>query len=235
MLIPLRTDEPTRSMPIITILLIVANIAVFVYQIAAYGIGRMAMHQSSQMYGAIPYELMHAADIPPIAKYSPYLSLLTYMFMHAGFGHIISNMLVLNAFGPNLEDRMGHTKYLLFYLLAGVVSAAVYIIPNFRSIAPLVGASGAIAGVMGAHLRALPRTRIACLFFFVFRVTLPAGVILVTWILLQFYYVTNSADSNVAWIAHIGGFIFGMLLVRKFEKRISRKRNNKTPNEEFHV
>ena len=230
MLIPLRTDEPTRSVPIITILLIVANIAVFVYQIAAYGIGRMAMYQAAQTYGAIPAELMR---VP--AKYSPYLSLLTYMFMHAGFGHIISNMLVLNAFGPNLEDRMGHTKFLLFYLLAGVVSAAVYIIPNFRSIAPLVGASGAIAGVMGAHLRALPRTRIACLFFFVFRITLPASVILVTWILLQFYYVTNSADSSVAWIAHIGGFIFGMLFVRKFERRIFRKSGSKPPNEEFYV
>jgi len=230
MLIPLKTDEPTRTLPIITILLILANIAVFVYQIAAFGIGREAMSHAAQVYGAVPYELIHAEDIPPPAKYSPYFSLLSYMFMHAGFVHIISNMLVLNAFGPNIEDIMGHFKFLMFYIICGVVSAAVYILPNFRSFSPLVGASGAIAGVMGAHLRAVPRTRIVCLLFFILRVTLPAGVILVTWILLQFYYATNYVNSNIAWIAHIGGFIFGMLVVRKFERRRSSRHSNGSQN-----
>jgi membrane associated rhomboid family serine protease len=235
MLIPLKTDEPTRTLPIITILLILANIGVFIYQIVEYGIGREAMGHAALTYGAIPYELMRAVDIPPPAKHSPYLSLLTYMFMHAGFGHIISNMLVLNAFGPNVEDIMGHLKFLLFYLVCGVISAAVYIIPNFRSTAPLVGASGAIAGVMGAHLRTMPRTRIVCLFFFIIRVILPAGLILVTWILLQFYYATAYVNSNVAWIAHIGGFVFGMLMVRKFEKRGFYRRDNGSQNGEFYV
>ena len=235
MLIPLKTDEPSQKLPIITILLILANVGVFVYQIAAYGIGREAMGQSAQMYGAIPYELTHGKDIPPPARYSPYLSLLTYMFMHAGFVHIISNMLVLNAFGANIEETMGHIKFLLFYLLCGVVSAAVYIVPNFRSITPLVGASGAIAGIMGAHLRSRPRTRIVCLFFFIFRITLPAGVILVTCILFQFYYVITYANSNIAWIAHIGGFIFGMLVVRKFEKKLFFKHDNEPQNGEFYV
>ena len=213
MLIPLRTDEPTKTPPIITMLLIAANVTAFVYQFIVRGVDRAAV-----IYGAIPYELMHMVDLPPPAPYSPYLSLLTYMFMHGGFVHIIGNMLFLNTFGPNIEDIMGHIKFLVFYLLCGIVSATVYIIPNFGSPVPLVGASGAIAGVMGAHLRALPGTRILCLLFII-RITLPAVVILFPWILLQFYNVGMNVESNVAWIAHIGGFIFGMLLVRKFQKR----------------
>jgi len=214
MLIPLRTEEPTRTPPIITVLLIAANVAAFVYQklsLIAHGSDLAAI------YGAIPAELIHGVD-PPLPPYLPYLSLLTYMFMHGGFIHIIGNMLFLNTFGPNIEDTMGHIKFLLFYLLCGVVSAVVYVVPNFRSPFPLVGASGAIAGVMGAHLRALPGARISCLLF-IFRITLPALVILFPWILLQFYNLTMYGQSNIAWIAHIGGFIFGMFLVRKFQTK----------------
>ena len=147
-----------------------------------------------------------------------YLSLLTYMFIHGGFLHIIGNMLFLNTFGPNVEDSMGHVKFLLFYVLCGVVSALVYIIPNFNSPFPLVGASGAIAGVMGAHLRTLPGTRILCLLFII-PIRIPALVILFPWIVLQFANILTHAESNIAWIAHIGGFLFGMYLVRKFQSR----------------
>lgn len=214
MLIPLRTAEPTRRPPVVTMFLIAANVVVFVYQLL-HGVNFTALK-----YGAIPFELTHAVDKPPLFPYSHYLSLLAYMFMHGGFLHIIGNMLFLNTFGPNVEDIMGHLKFFLFYILCGLVSALVYIIPNFRSGIPLVGASGAIAGVMGAHLRALPGTRILCLFF-IFRVMLPAVVILFPWILLQFANVMMHEQSNVAFIAHIGGFAFGMLMVRKFEKRAS--------------
>lgn len=214
MLIPLRTAEPTRKPPVVTMFLIAANVVVFIYQLL-HGINFTALK-----YGAIPYELTHAVDKVPLFPYSHYLSLLAYMFMHGGFLHIIGNMLFLNTFGPNVEDIMGHFRFLLFYILCGLVSVLVYIIPNFRSGIPLVGASGAIAGVMGAHLRALPGTRILCLFF-IFRVMLPAVVILFPWILLQFANVMMHEQSNVAFIAHIGGFAFGMLMVRKFEKRAS--------------
>ncbi len=214
MLIPLKTGEPTRKLPVVTMFLIAANVVVFVYQLL-HGINFTALK-----YGAIPYELTHAVDKVPLFPYSHYLSLLAYMFMHGGFLHIIGNMLFLNTFGPNVEDIMGHFRFLLFYILCGLVSVLVYIIPNFRSGIPLVGASGAIAGVMGAHLRALPGTRILCLFF-IFRVMLPAVVILFPWILLQFANVMMHEQSNVAFIAHIGGFAFGMLMVRKFEKRAS--------------
>ena len=220
MLIPLRTDEPTRRLPIMTVLLIAVNVGVFIYQKLfsfAYG-GELAM-----VYGAIPYELTHMVDIPPASPFSPYVALLSYMFIHGGFIHIIGNMLFLNTFGPNVEDIMGHAKFLLFYLLCGVVSAVVYVIPNFRSPVPLVGASGAIAGVMGAHLRALPGTRISCLLI-IFRITLPAVVILFPWIVLQFFNVMTHVQSNVAWIAHIGGFMLGVLLVRKFQAKWSARR-----------
>jgi membrane associated rhomboid family serine protease len=224
MLIPLKTEEPTRTPPIITVLLIATNVAAFVYQklsLIAHG------SDVAAIYGAVPYELIHGVDLPPPSPYSPYLSLLTYMFMHGGFVHIIGNMLFLNTFGPNIEDIMGHVKFLLFYLLCGVVSVVVYVIPNFRSPVPLVGASGAIAGVMGAHLRALPGTRILCLLL-ILRITLPALVILFPWIVLQFYNLTMYGQSNIAWIAHIGGFIFGMFLVRKFQSKWLRGREYKS-------
>jgi len=214
MLIPLKTGEPTRRPPIVTVFLITANVVVFIYQLL-HGVNFTAAK-----YGAIPYELTHAVDKLPLFPYSHYLSLLAYMFMHGGFLHIIGNMLFLNTFGPNVEDIMGHFRFLLFYILCGLISVLVYVIPNFRSEIPLVGASGAIAGVMGAHLRALPGTRILCLFF-IFRVMLPAVVILLPWMLLQFANVMMREQSNVAFIAHIGGFIFGMFMVRKFEKRAS--------------
>ena len=222
MLIPLRTDEPTRKSAIVTILIIALNIAAFAYQKLSHILhDRDLIH----IYGAIPAQLIHGVD-PPLPSYMPYLSLLTYMFMHAGFVHIIGNMLFLNTFGPNVEDTMGHLKFLFFYILCGLVSVLVYAIPNLisrSSYIPLVGASGAIAGVMGAHFRTLPRTRILCLFF-ILPVRLPAVVILFPWILLQFYNVIISEQSNVAWLAHIGGFIFGMLMARKFQKAwISRR------------
>ena len=238
MLIPLRTDEPTRTLPVITVLLIVINVAVFM-TVWVYGKASPVgdADQLTLKYGAIPYEMVHgldprvqvripwySVDLPPRFPYSHYLSLLTYMFMHGGFVHIIGNMLFLNTFGPNLEDAIGHFKFLLFYLLCGVVSAVVYVIPNFNSAVPLVGASGAIAGVMGAHLRILPGTRILCLLFFVLRITLPAIVILFPWIVLQFFNAATNVESNVAWIAHIGGFIFGMLLVRRFQTQSLNRR-----------
>ena len=221
MLIPLKTDEPTRKLPIITILLMATNMVAFAYQLV-YGTQLTAVK-----YGAIPYELFYG-DTPPLFPYSHYLSLLTYMFLHGGFVHIIGNMLFLNTFGPNVEDLMGHFKFLIFYILCGVVSALVYILPNFNSRIPLVGASGAIAGVMGAHIRALPGTRIVCLLFFMIRITLPAIAILFPWILLQFYNVGMGGQSNVAWLAHIGGFFLGVFLVRKFQSNWIRKREYRT-------
>ncbi len=221
MLIPLKSEEPTFKPPVITTLLIILNIVAFLYQRYA-----MIFHYQdiASMYGAIPYEFTRLKDIPPRSPYPFYISIITYMFLHGGILHIVGNMLYLNAFAPNIEGIMGHTKFLLFYLLCGVIAVIVYIIPNFNMQIPLVGASGAIAGIMGAHLRTLPGTKIRCLFF-IFPISLPAVIVLIPWIAIQFANVIMNEQSNIAFIAHIGGFLFGMFTARTFTGRwIFRKK-----------
>jgi membrane associated rhomboid family serine protease len=215
LLIPLRSDEPTEKLPIMTVLLIIANVVVFIYQ----QFSLVEYHRNlAAIYGAIPYELTHLVDLQPRSLYPFYISILTHMFLHGGYLHIIGNMLYFYAFAANVESIVGHFKFLIFYLLCGVVAAVVYIIPNFNSQVPMIGASGAIAGVMGAHLRAWPGGRIRCLLL-IFPVTLRAFWVLIPWILLQIYNVINQEQSNVAFIAHIGGFVFGMLAVGVFRER----------------
>ncbi len=226
MLIPLRSDEPTKKAPIMTTLIIAVNITAFIYQQFSMTFdGR----NIASIYGAIPYELARMIDIRPHSPYPVYCSLLTYMFLHGGFLHIIGNMLFLNAFAPNIEDIMGHFKFLIFYLLCGIIAAIVYIVPNFNSGIPLVGASGAIAGVMGAHLKSLPGTRIRCLVL-IFRISLPAVVILFPWIVLQFANVIMREQTNIAFIAHVGGFIFGMIMANKFQNKWFSKRKKYNQN-----
>lgn len=250
MLIPLKSVrspevQRTFSAPIITTILIILNVAAFVFQLL-YGIKNspgnygiisrlyLGIHASANTYGAIPYELILFKDIPPLSKYPVHISLLTSLFLHGGFLHIIGNMLYLNAFGPNVENKMGYFKFLLFYLICGIGATLCYIVPymvpifrneifsetikSFGARAPLIGASGAIAGVMGAHFILSPSSKIKCLFL-IFVVSLPAIVVLVPWILIQIDHVYRGAQSNVAWIAHVGGFIIGMLLNNKFCKK----------------
>lgn len=217
MLIPLKSvrspqEQRTFSPPIITTVLIVANVAAFMFQLL-HGIGRI-----SATYGAVPYELTHFIDLPPPSRYPVHLSLITSLFLHGGFLHIVGNMLYLNAFGPNVENKMGHFKFLLFYLICGVSATLSYTVPNFNSRIPLIGASGAIAGVMGAHFVAFPGSRIRCFLFPIFVISLPAIVVLIPWILIQIANVYRT-QSNVAWIAHVGGFIIGMFLNSKFTKK----------------
>jgi len=150
-------------------------------------------------------------------------SLFTYMFLHGGWSHIIGNMLFLWAFGKSLEDAMGHSKFLGFYLSCGVISAMVHIAFNYFSHSPTVGASGAIAGVMGAYLLRFPRSNIHTLVFifvFVTTIDIPAAFILLYWFVMQIFSGygsiahTHVTDSGVAWFAHIGGFITGMILIK---------------------
>lgn len=215
MFIPLKSEQPPKKSPIISTLLILVNIAVFIYQqFSIYEYGR----DLASIYGAIPYEFSRFVDIKPKSPYPFFLSIVTHMFLHGGFLHLLGNMLYLNAFAPNIEGIVGHFKFLLFYLLCGVIAAVVYIVPNFNSQIPMVGASGAIAGVMGAHLRALPGKKIRC-WLLVFSVNIWAFVVLVPWILLQIYNVVMQGQSNIAFLAHVGGFIFGLLSIGIFEER----------------
>lgn len=216
MLIPLGNARPTYRTPFITVFLIIANIGSYIYQMAY---DRSHFYRLAQVYGAVPYELTHFSDVPPFAEHTPYLSLIVSLFLHANLLHLLGNMLYLYTFGPNVEDIMGHFRFILFYLFGGLIATIAFALASFRSLVPLIGASGAIAGVMGAHFIAFPGARIKCLFF-IFIVPLPAVVVLLPWIIMQFANLTSSEQSQVAWLAHVVGFLSGMFLLKKFKKGI---------------
>jgi membrane associated rhomboid family serine protease len=218
---PLRDDRPTYTAPIVTTLLIVACVLVFFYELL---LDEYSRNYFMSFYGVVPARL-HLE------------SLFTFMFLHGGWSHIIGNMLFLWAFGKSLEDAMGHTKFLAFYLTCGVASAVVHIFFNYYSRVPTVGASGAIAGVMGAYLITFPRANIRTLIFifvFVTTVDIPAAFILVYWFVTQLFSGAGSIsqtqinDGGIAWFAHIGGFITGMILVNVIgtRQRYYRRRYN---------
>jgi membrane associated rhomboid family serine protease len=204
---PLRDDRPTYTPPTVTTLLIVACVLVFFYEITL------------EDY-SLDYFISRYALIPAHARIA---TLVTSMFLHGGWTHIIGNMLFLWAFGRSLEDAMGHTKFLAFYLTCGVVAGLTQVFLSSDSTVPTLGASGAIAGVMGAYLIKFPRARIHTLIFLVIFVTttdIPAAFILVYWFITQLFNEygsiarTQVAQGGVAYAAHIGGFVTGMILVR---------------------
>jgi membrane associated rhomboid family serine protease len=202
---PLRDTEPSYSKPVVTILLIVVNILVFLYwKISLDPDGFIAA------YGLIP-DRFHFSNV------------ITSMFLHGGWQHILSNMWFLWIFGDNIEDILGHGKYLLFYLLCGVVAALAQVAVSPNSPIPIVGASGAIAGIMGAYMIKFPHSRILTLIFIVVFFTtieIPAWVMLIYWFVLNFFSGVGtlgtsqvSQGGGVAFFAHIGGFIAGIALI----------------------
>lgn len=200
--------------------LIVTNLLVFVYQLYALYQGVSL----AEVSGAIPNQIMHRYPfLPPLPNLSD-KTLLTSIFLHdvhilqGGFIHIIGNMLYLSAFGPTLESMIGSLKFLLFYLLCGVLATLCYVMIYYDSNLPLIGASGAIAGVMGAHFIACPKARVRCLLF-IYIISVPAIVLLLPWIALQLVNVYFSFQgASIAWVAHVGGFGVGMFLIRKFQR-----------------
>jgi len=203
---PLRDDRPTYSPPIVTTLLIIACALAFFFELS---LDEYSRNYLLALYGVVP---MHFRPI----------TLITSLFLHGGWMHIIGNMLFLWAFGKSLEDAMGHTKFLGFYFMCGIAAGITHIVFNQYSSVPTVGASGAIAGVMGAYLIKFPRAHIHTLvfFFFITVVDIPAAFILVYWFITQLFSGAGSiahthvSDQGVAWFAHIGGFITGMLLIK---------------------
>lgn len=202
---PLRDDRPTFTPPIVTTLLIAACVLVFFFELT---LDEFSRNYFISRFGVVPGRL-----IPT--------SIITSMFLHGGWSHIFGNMLFLWAFGKSLEDAMGHTKFLGFYFACGILAALTHIVFNHSSMVPTVGASGAIAGVMGAYLVKFPRANIHTLIFFFFITTadIPAAFILIYWFVMQIFSGAGSiahshvTDAGVAWFAHIGGFITGMILV----------------------
>jgi len=205
-MIPLRSSERTYSTATVTIILILANVLVFLYELM---LPDYALNQLIVAYGVVPYRL-HL------------YSLFTSMFIHGGFLHILGNMWFLWIFGKGIEDLLGHAKYLFFYLACGVAAGIVYVLTNADSGVPTVGASGAIAGVMGAYLIKFPRARIVTLiliFFFITTIDVPAALLLLYWFAIQFFNgiapvgYSQISNGNVAWFAHVGGFLAGMGLI----------------------
>ena len=220
-MIPFKDDNPTERYPIVTVSLIVANVLVFLYQLS---LGR-GMEQFFFRMGAIPYEISHLVDIGPAALIPIPLTVVSAMFMHGGFMHLGGNMLYLWIFGDNVEDAMGRKRFLLFYLICGVAASGLHIIIDPDSKIPMVGASGAIAGVLGAYLILYPQARVYTLlffFFFIQVIRLPAVYVLGFWFLLQIFSGLPSlggmSGGGVAWFAHIGGFLAGMILIKGFAR-----------------
>ena len=230
MLLPLRDDNSTRRTAVITMILIMTNVAIFIY------LNFLAPHPPEYyVYSSalIPWEITHFqnASIPvrtasdrTIGYFrrdiSPFQSLITSMFMHGSLMHLLGNMLFLWIFGNNIEDSLGRIRFLLFYLLAGIAASLIHTLFHPLSLTPVLGASGAVSGVMGAYLVLYPRARIHTLVFLFILVTtvdIPAAVFLIVWFLFQFFYAGDG--EGVAWLAHVGGFIMGILLLRLFQNR----------------
>jgi membrane associated rhomboid family serine protease len=218
MFIPLKSLNPRRAAPVITILLIVANVLVFFYEASLPPRAeRAAVYTYALVPAHVPAALAGRGSL--VAGLEP---LFTSMFLHASILHLAGNMLFLWVFGDSVEDALGHVLYLVFYLSCGVGAGLVHTLTNLSSTLPTVGASGAISGVMGAYMVLYPRSRVLTLVF-IFLVPMPAVILLGWWFLLQFLggmsSATMQAAGGVAWWAHIGGFLMGALLVSVLKER----------------
>ncbi len=212
-MIPLRSTERVYSTAVVTASLIALNTIVFLYEWHLPTVGDF--NEFVTQWGIVP-------------DHAQIITLFTSMFLHGGWLHLIGNMLYLWVFGRNIEDLIGGGKFLLFYLICGLAAGVVQVIANYNSVTPTIGASGAIAGVMGAYLIKFPRARVITLvIFIVFFTTLeiPAALLLIFWFAMQFLSGVGSLGANdytgggTAWFAHIGGFLAGMLLIRLFPPR----------------
>ncbi len=218
-MIPLRDNIPSSTRPVVLYLLIAACIVVFLSTLSLGSEG--AMQRVVEDYGLVPAEF---TGHTPVQGATPLaLRLLTDLFLHGGWLHLIGNMLFLWIFGDNVEDAMGHGRFLVFYLLCGVAANYAHILANPLSTEPTIGASGAIAGVLGAYLLLYPRARVLCLvpvWIFLQFVWVPAVLFVPIWVGLQLISGLASLgiqqSGGVAWWAHIGGFVSGAFLVRAF-------------------
>lgn len=233
-MIPLRDDTPRFSTPYITYFLIVLNALVFFFELSVGAPGSRAFERLMYQLGAVPSHLSAAlAGSPHYSVVGFEFSVLTSMFLHGGFLHIIGNMWVLWIFGDNIEDYLGHFRYLFFYVASGFVAAMTQVFLSAGSNIPIVGASGAIAGVMGAYFVLYPRARVLTIVplivFFTFW-WLPAWIVLGYWILVQFLSgaatsVSQASQSGgVAFWAHVGGFVAGIVMIKILPQRRGRYR-----------
>ena len=219
-MIPLKDDNPTSSRPIVTYFLIAICVLIFLIQIGSQSYKTGQLFYS---YGLIPSVLMGHNQLPMDLYAVPaFVTIFSSMFMHGGFMHLIGNMLYMWIFADNIEDNLGPVKFLIFYLLAGVGAAMTQVLMDTTSQIPMVGASGAIGGVLGAYLINHPNARVLVLIpfgFFSQLIKIRALYVLGFWFILQFI----SSGGGVAYAAHIGGFVSGMILILFFNKKYKRR------------
>lgn len=223
-MIPLRDSTRSRSIPIVTVILIILNLYIFFRQ--------SIMPEPELERFFIQYGLIPALFTERLQDYSwfglLYAPLVTSFFLHGSWFHVLFNMLYLWIFGDNIEDRLGHFRFILFYFLSGILANTAHFLTDINSPIPLVGASGAIAGVLGAYFITFPRARVTSLIFvFIFFTIreIPAVVFLLFWFAINLFQgLSNSGSmSNTAWWAHIGGFLVGMILMLLLKKREPRR------------
>jgi membrane associated rhomboid family serine protease len=210
-------DHPFKAdrLPLVTWGLIALNIVVFLIQLSAGG-GGDGLDPMAAAYGIVPAVITGHA--PSTASIPAFATLITGMFLHAGWGHIAGNMLYLWVFGDDIEEAMGRLRFLAFYLLSGVAAALAYVAFNAESLEPLIGASGAISGVLAAYLMLRPCAKVSVFVLVIVRRVQAFWVILL-WVLLQIYYLVSSTDQSVAYLAHIGGVVAGAVLFAAMRPR----------------
>lgn len=218
-MIPIRDINPTQRFAIVTFLLIVVNCAVFLYELTLGPSGE----EFIAAFALVPRQLF-SLSAGPDDVIPAWATVVTSMFLHGGILHIGGNMLYLWIFGNNIEDSMGRIRFLLFYVLCGAVAAYAHAAANAASTVPMIGASGAVSGVLGAYLLLYPRARVLTLILFGFyirTIEVPAMFVLGFWFLLQFLnaLLSSGAGQGVAWYAHLGGFIAGLFLIGLFKRR----------------
>ena len=221
-MIPLRDNIPSRITPVVTVAAILACTIIFLWQLS---LGERGFQAAVYSLGVVPATLLRDARLPPdLYLIPPVATVFTSMFLHGGWLHLIGNMLFLWIFGDNVEDAMGHFRFVVFYLVCGVAAALAQSLPNPDSTVPMIGASGAISGVLGAYLLLYPRAQVLVLIplgLFTQLVHLPAILVLGLWFAIQLVSSLLAAPGagGVAFGAHVGGFVAGMILVPLFKRR----------------
>jgi membrane associated rhomboid family serine protease len=219
MFLPLHDQNPIRHVkfPYVVYGLLAANLVVFLFE---WTMPTEAFEWFAVEYGMIPIVVRNVVE-QPVPWLPDWANLVTYSFLHGDWLHLLSNMLFLWIFGDNIEDALGHVKFLIFYLLCAVLAALAHLALNFDSNGPLIGASGAVAGVMGAYILLYPHAKVFVLFRIVIPIPLPIPAIwmLGVWIATQVFYVVVGSQEPVAWWAHLGGVVAGALLAIPFKRR----------------
>lgn len=218
---PIHDENPSATTAYVTISVIAVCVAIFLWQFMLGVEGQQLVYQ----FGLIPAVLFEYRPLPAeLAVLPAWLTVISSMFLHGGWLHLLGNMLYLWVFGNNIEDAMGHSRFIIFYIVCGIAAAMAQVIPDTQSVIPMIGASGAISGVLGAYLMLYPRARVLVvipIFFYMHIARIKAGWVLGIWFAIQIIssIAFEQSGGGVAWGAHIGGFLAGILLIGIFKHR----------------